>query len=574
MITLKARLQCKHDIALNWAKAVNFTPLEGEIIVYDVDEANPIPRLKVGDGVTKVNDLKFLSCNVVYINNFTEGEGGDTSAKYNGSITADEYNSIDSLNTIIVCDCQGIVVTFSSISFIKIGEDNAIISSNIISLNEATGDSVPFYKTFYTVTHLTIKAPIEQTAQVILEQEPCMKLPVGTSAENGYSPIFDSEQGYALSQYVYGAVRDSGGRIIYDTYATNSELAQLETDLQNKLKSVNIQMEGGAALGTVFGPSGTNITIPTVAGPTGPQGVQGLPGTTGAVGPTGPQGEQGIQGLVGPTGPRGIQGLQGEKGEKGDTGAQGPTGEKGDTGPQGNPGGTGPIGPTGPSGNDGSIGPTGPTGADGVGIITSLNGSTATGQSIYAPTTSGSSGYLLSSSGSSAAPKWIDPKTTVVTLSDDQSISGLKTYTNKVKCENGLSVAQDMDGGYIFLTGKGVVGAVTAGVSSNQGIYIASTSNDPLYFAGPQGSRPKVGSYVGGVFGVTGPFEEVAYISDIDALSNSISDMIDAKVSTLFSSGTLNIGKWTFECGTSTMAVKYNGTNVMTLTSGGILTLL
>ena len=57
---LNTRIINKHDIATNWALATNFIPKLGEIIVYDADENNPEPRIKIGDGVNKVNDLKFF----------------------------------------------------------------------------------------------------------------------------------------------------------------------------------------------------------------------------------------------------------------------------------------------------------------------------------------------------------------------------------------------------------------------------------------------------------------------------------------------------------------------------------
>ena len=59
--TLKARLKMKHGKASEWALATKFTPLEGEIIVYDVDETYTSPRFKVGDGTTNVNNLKFVN---------------------------------------------------------------------------------------------------------------------------------------------------------------------------------------------------------------------------------------------------------------------------------------------------------------------------------------------------------------------------------------------------------------------------------------------------------------------------------------------------------------------------------
>lgn len=51
---INSRLRQKIDTAENWAKAVNFKPLEGEIIVY-----SDLRKFKVGDGNTLVNDLQF-----------------------------------------------------------------------------------------------------------------------------------------------------------------------------------------------------------------------------------------------------------------------------------------------------------------------------------------------------------------------------------------------------------------------------------------------------------------------------------------------------------------------------------
>lgn len=73
---IKTRIQNKHAIEANWIKAVNFVPLQGEIIVYDIEVDNngnildltgtnrtepyTYERFKIGDGITKVNDLPFV----------------------------------------------------------------------------------------------------------------------------------------------------------------------------------------------------------------------------------------------------------------------------------------------------------------------------------------------------------------------------------------------------------------------------------------------------------------------------------------------------------------------------------
>lgn len=53
---LTTRIKHKTDTSANWAKAVNFVPLKGEIIVY-----SDLRKIKVGDGTTKVNSLQFLA---------------------------------------------------------------------------------------------------------------------------------------------------------------------------------------------------------------------------------------------------------------------------------------------------------------------------------------------------------------------------------------------------------------------------------------------------------------------------------------------------------------------------------
>lgn len=58
------RIVHKHDIEANWQLAVNFTPKQGELIVYDPDENFSYPRIKIGDGEKNVNALPFITDNV------------------------------------------------------------------------------------------------------------------------------------------------------------------------------------------------------------------------------------------------------------------------------------------------------------------------------------------------------------------------------------------------------------------------------------------------------------------------------------------------------------------------------
>lgn len=61
---MKKQITIKHDIAANWQKAINFIPKVDELILYDGVVENgkhiELPRLKIGDGETKLNDLPFI----------------------------------------------------------------------------------------------------------------------------------------------------------------------------------------------------------------------------------------------------------------------------------------------------------------------------------------------------------------------------------------------------------------------------------------------------------------------------------------------------------------------------------
>lgn len=57
--SLNTRIQNKIDTTVNWEKATNFVPKKGEIIVYSDGGGTGIPKMKVGDGTTKVGSLKF-----------------------------------------------------------------------------------------------------------------------------------------------------------------------------------------------------------------------------------------------------------------------------------------------------------------------------------------------------------------------------------------------------------------------------------------------------------------------------------------------------------------------------------
>lgn len=70
---IKTRVVQKHATESNWAKAINFIPLQGEIIVYDIDENYNYERIKIGDGVQNVNILPFYNdINSIELNTMLE----------------------------------------------------------------------------------------------------------------------------------------------------------------------------------------------------------------------------------------------------------------------------------------------------------------------------------------------------------------------------------------------------------------------------------------------------------------------------------------------------------------------
>ena len=74
--TIKTDFYQKHGVESDWNKAVNFTPASGQIIVYDPDENFSYPRMKIGDGVTKIVDLPFTNAgNTKAVSNYSSASG-------------------------------------------------------------------------------------------------------------------------------------------------------------------------------------------------------------------------------------------------------------------------------------------------------------------------------------------------------------------------------------------------------------------------------------------------------------------------------------------------------------------
>lgn len=121
--TLKTRIQNRHDTEANWTTASNatkpFIPLKGEVIVYDPDTTNTSPRVKIGDGVTKVGNLAFVGGNI---------------SKF---VTTDTEQTISSLKSF----SQGINVNGVNDKFgnnlITVGSNGILVGSSVGGDNSA-----------------------------------------------------------------------------------------------------------------------------------------------------------------------------------------------------------------------------------------------------------------------------------------------------------------------------------------------------------------------------------------------------------------------------------------------------
>lgn len=163
--TIQTRVIQKHDVEANWLKATNFSPKQGEIIIYDIDENYNYERMKIGDGVTNVNDLPFITeKEALSINAVTTGEivtitdaspleheisvklsGGETLIIFTNMDQGDFQNSDGSSNSepngdYVVEDNTDGLITFTDGSSLIVGTD--ISTTGDVSDNIVAGDIV------------------------------------------------------------------------------------------------------------------------------------------------------------------------------------------------------------------------------------------------------------------------------------------------------------------------------------------------------------------------------------------------------------------------------------------------
>jgi hypothetical protein len=93
--TLQGRIVNKHDSAANWAQAVNFRPMQGELIIYDPDETCSYERFKIGDGVQNVNALPFATDGFVSYNEQTLTDEQKAQARANINANGLDWHKTD-----------------------------------------------------------------------------------------------------------------------------------------------------------------------------------------------------------------------------------------------------------------------------------------------------------------------------------------------------------------------------------------------------------------------------------------------------------------------------------------------
>lgn len=113
---ISARTQQKIDLTANWEKATNFVPKKGEIIVYSDGGGTGIPKMKVGDGTTKVGSLEFISATVPDASVSTSGIVNTGEQTFGGNKTFRGFLRVT--NNMGIPPCVALGVANSSLNYL------------------------------------------------------------------------------------------------------------------------------------------------------------------------------------------------------------------------------------------------------------------------------------------------------------------------------------------------------------------------------------------------------------------------------------------------------------------------
>lgn len=128
---LKARIVNKNGTSAEWEKATSFVPKKGELILY-----TDLNKIKIGDGITKVNDLPFVTDNYV-------SKTGDTMT---GALGLRVEPNAKKGVLLFGQDAENPLTALPDMPFIIGGKDGEVsdiaLIANSVSVNYKNGDSV------------------------------------------------------------------------------------------------------------------------------------------------------------------------------------------------------------------------------------------------------------------------------------------------------------------------------------------------------------------------------------------------------------------------------------------------
>lgn len=131
--SIKSRIIHKHDTEANWILATGFSPKQGEVIVYDIDDTHDYERIKIGDGTTNVNDLPFYAGSWDDLKNrpFGVTKSVEELLPENTYVTTSDVQKVCNFDTTIVAG-DTYVVTHNGTEY------------KIVASSDFLGDKIPY----------------------------------------------------------------------------------------------------------------------------------------------------------------------------------------------------------------------------------------------------------------------------------------------------------------------------------------------------------------------------------------------------------------------------------------------
>lgn len=224
--TISTRVQHKREYQKDWEAATNFTPLEGELIVYKPDTDTKLPtekqgshskaRIKIGDGTTNVNALPFI----------VDKEEVDT--------------AVAALQTTF----SNVSVTGRDITFTTVGGDTKTITTQDTNSDvNVTTTPEPTSKAFITGTKIG-----DTTGPLVYDPNVYLDTISGVLAATSF-------KGTATK-----ATSDANGNNIVNTYATKSAVsADIAAATSNMNKEAYLSW-GGKNISGGVGPLGASLS--------------------------------------------------------------------------------------------------------------------------------------------------------------------------------------------------------------------------------------------------------------------------------------------------------------------------